>query len=179
MNKLESYEVFRISDNEITFKTQSNTFYDVYFLDRNDFLSSKVVVNFPSLRLLEFGFDRFMFEKNCYDPIISSTLIQILNNTDWDNTIIFSRVYNPVGNHIALNRVYIKNLKRYNTNFDSYSIEIKTNDEYFILIVYYSKKSNITTQSFFEIINETIANVICNSTILHINIFCINTNMSY
>lgn len=152
------YDIYPISINEFGFRTQYNIIYDAYFLDKTVNLSYEVRELFPKLSLWEFGFDRFMFDKGIHDPKIADTLFHILSSFFDSDRIVYSRVYNPVGQHNVLNRLYIQNLRKKAKKFIPFSIYLNTiSGEEFILITYYSELSNFSIDSFFKCMSSTIS----------------------
>lgn len=152
------YDIYPITTSEYGFRTQYDIVYDAYFLNRNKYLSNMVSELFPELTLWEFGFDRFMFNKGTRDPKISNTLNYILSSFLNGYKIVYSRVYNPVGQHDVLNRLYIQNLRKNAKNYIPFSIYFKTSlGEEYILIVFYSMQLNMSIRQFLKCIKSIIS----------------------
>jgi len=152
------YDIYSITANEFSFVTQDDIVYDAYFIDRNAYLPYSVYEQFPGLTLWEFGFDRFMFNKGIRDPLISNTLNYILSSFLNGEKIVYSRVYNPVGQDKALNRLYIQDLRKNAKNHIPFSICFKTSlGEEYMLIVFYSLQLEMPISHFFKCINSAIS----------------------
>lgn len=151
------YDIYPLSASEFGFRTQYNIIYDAYFLNKDIYLPNTISELFPELTLWEFGFDRFMFNKGRRDPKISNTLNYILSSFLDGEKIVYSRVYNPVGQHDVLNRLYIQDLRKNAKKHIPFSIHIKTLSDEYILIVFYSRHLNMSMDQFLKCIKSTIS----------------------
>ncbi len=158
MCKSLTYDIYSISTNEFCFRTKYDIIYDTYFLDKTAYLPNRLQELFPKLSLWEFGFDRFMLNKGIQDSKIANTLIYILSSFLDSDKIVYSRVYNPVGRHDVLNRLYIQSFRKYAKSFIPFSIDVHTiSGAEFILIAYYPRLSNMSIESFFECMGSTLS----------------------